>query len=49
MAGLAPSEAEEKPTSSISVRRAGKVGAPATLDSFSSPLEKKRENGKTFE
>jgi hypothetical protein len=28
--GLAPSKTEEKPTSSISVRRAGYVGAPAT-------------------
>jgi hypothetical protein len=43
MEGSAPSEAEEKHTSSISIRRAGKVGAPATRDSFFPPLEKKRE------
>jgi hypothetical protein len=47
--GSSPSEAEEKPTRSIGVRRAGKVGAPATRDSFSLPLEKKREKrGKGF-
>jgi hypothetical protein len=42
--GLAPSETEEKPTSSIIVRRDGKVGAPATWDSFSHRWKKnKRE------
>jgi hypothetical protein len=48
--GVGPSEAEEKPTSSISIRRAGKVGAPGTWDSFSPPLGKKREKNekKTF-
>jgi hypothetical protein len=32
---------QEKPTRRIRVRRARKVGAPATLDSFSPLLEKK--------
>jgi hypothetical protein len=42
--GSTPSEAEEKPTSSISIRRARKVGAPATRDSFSPLLEKREKN-----
>jgi hypothetical protein len=32
--GSAPSETEEEPARSFSVRRSGNVGAPATLDSF---------------
>jgi hypothetical protein len=35
---------EEKLTRSISVRRARKVGALATWDSFSPPLEEKEKN-----
>jgi hypothetical protein len=32
--GSAPFEMEEEPTSSFSIRRAGNVGAPATMDRF---------------
>jgi hypothetical protein len=39
--GRPPPKWKEKLTSSISVRRAGKVGALVTLDSFSPPLEKR--------
>jgi hypothetical protein len=48
MEGSAPSKVEEKP-SSISIRRARKVGAPATWDSVFPLLEKKNRNmRKTF-
>jgi hypothetical protein len=44
----APSEAEEKPTSSVIIRRAGTVGAPATRDRFSHGWKKERKTRKTF-
>jgi hypothetical protein len=46
MEGSASSEAEEKPTSSISARRTRKVGAPATRDSFFPPLGEKKKREK---
>jgi hypothetical protein len=46
MVGSDTSEAEEKPTGSISVRRAGKVGALATWDSLPHSWEKEREKHK---
>jgi hypothetical protein len=45
MEGSALFKVEEKPTNSNSVRRAGKVGAPATQDSF--PHYGKKEERKT--
>jgi hypothetical protein len=46
---LAPSETEEEPTRNFSIRGAGNVGAPATLESFSlHRLERKtHEDGNT--
>jgi hypothetical protein len=38
--GSAPSETEEEPTRSFSVRRTGNVGAPATWDSFTPTIWK---------
>jgi hypothetical protein len=44
--GLAPSEMEKGPTRSFSVRGAGNVGAPATLDSFAPTIcKEKRDDG----
>jgi hypothetical protein len=40
--GSAPSKTEEEPTSSASIRRAGNVGTPATLDSFASTVGKRK-------
>jgi hypothetical protein len=39
--GSAPSETEEEPIHSFSVRRAGNVGAPAILDSLAPTFVKK--------
>jgi hypothetical protein len=47
--GVSPSKAKDKPTSSINIRRAIKVGALTTWDSFYPPLGKKeRKTRKTF-
>jgi hypothetical protein len=43
--GSAPSETEEEPTRSFRVRRAGNVGAAATLDSFAPTVWKRRKKG----
>jgi hypothetical protein len=40
--GSAPSKTEEKPTRSVSVRRAGNAGAPATVGGRERELENLR-------
>jgi hypothetical protein len=42
--GLAHSETEEEPTCSFSVRRAGNVGALATLGSFGPTVQKEKRD-----
>jgi hypothetical protein len=41
--GSAPCELEEKPTCSITVRRAGNVGAPAAMDRLTLNVETKKK------